>query len=112
MCSPGGGDEGIARQAGRNGYRAAAEIIPELVEDESSNYAIAITTDLGNDFRGLEAALPGGVVHRHKHPSDHNTTAMVDRAIQALKKDLARWPGRAADAGRELPGLSRQRPKF
>ena len=36
--------------------RAAAEIIPELVED-GSNYAI--TTDLGNEFRGLEAALPG-----------------------------------------------------
>ena len=66
--------------------RAAAEIIPELVED-GSNYAI--TTDLGNEFRGLEAALPGGTVHRQKDPSDRNATAVVDRAIQTLKKDLA-----------------------
>ena len=66
--------------------RAAAEIIPELVED-GSNYAI--TTDLGNEFRGLEAAVAGGVVHRQKDPSDRNATAVVDRAIQTLKKDLA-----------------------
>ncbi|CAE7943756.1 unnamed protein product, partial [Symbiodinium necroappetens] len=66
--------------------RAAAEIIPELVQDES-NYAI--TTDLGNEFRGLEAALPGGVVHRQKDPTDRNATAVVDRATQTLKKDLA-----------------------
>ena len=66
--------------------RAAAEIIPELVQDES-NYVV--TTDLGNEFRGLEAALPGGVVHRQKDPTDRNATAVVDRAIQTLKKDLA-----------------------
>eukprot|EP00439_Symbiodinium_sp_Y106_P035638 s6685_g4.t1 len=52
--------------------RAAAEIIPEL------------------------AALPGGVVHRQKDPSDRNATAVVDRAIQTLKKDLA---GKVARAG-------------
>ena len=66
--------------------RAAAEIIPELVQDEG-NYVV--TTDMGNEFRGLEAALPGGVVHRQKDPTDRNATAVVDRAIQTLKKDLA-----------------------
>ena len=43
--------------------RAAAEIIPELVEEEGD---YVVTTDLGNEFRGLEAALPGGAVHRQK----------------------------------------------
>ena len=66
--------------------RAAAEIIPELVQDESKN---VVTTDMGNEFRGLEGALPGGVVHRQKDPTDRNATAVVDRAIQTLKKDLA-----------------------
>ena len=58
--------------------RAAAEIIPDLVQEEG-NYVV--TTDLGNEFQGLEAAL--------KDPSDRNATAVVDRAIQTLKKDLA-----------------------
>ena len=66
--------------------RAAAEIIPDLVQEEG-NYVV--TTDLGNEFQGLEAALPGGAVHRQKDPSDRNATAVVDRAIQTLKKDLA-----------------------
>ena len=66
--------------------RAAAEIIPKLVQDES-NYVV--TTDMGNEFRGLEAALPAGVVHRQKDPTDRNATAVVDRAMQTLKKDLA-----------------------
>ena len=47
--------------------RAAAEIIPELVEEEGD---YVVTTDLGNEFRGLEAALPGGAVHRQKDPTD------------------------------------------
>ena len=65
---------------------AAAEIIPGLVQEEG-NYVV--TTDLGNEFRGLEEALPEGVVHRQKDPTDRNATAVVDRAIQTLKKDLA-----------------------
>ena len=65
---------------------AAAEIIPSLVQGEG-NYVV--TTDLGNEFRGLEGALPGGAVHRQKDPTDRNATAVVDRAIQTLKKDLA-----------------------
>ena len=47
--------------------RAAAEIIPDLVQEED-NYVV--TTDLGNEFQGLEAALPGGAVHRQKDPTD------------------------------------------
>ena len=66
--------------------QAAAEIIPGLVQQEG-NYVV--TTDLGNEFRGLEEALPEGVVHRQKDPTDRNATAVVDRAIQTLKKDLA-----------------------
>ena len=66
--------------------RAAAEIIPDLVQEEG-NYVV--TTDLGNEFQGLETALPGGAVHRQKDPTDRNATAVVDRAIQTLKKDLA-----------------------
>ena len=66
--------------------RAAAEIIPELVQEERD---YVVTTDVGNESRGLEAALPGGAVHRQKDPTDRNATAVVDRAIQTLKKDLA-----------------------
>ena len=85
--------------------RAAAEIIPELVQEERD---YVVTTDLGNEFWGLEAALPGGAVHRQKDPTDRNATAVVDRAIQSLKKDLAgkagrRWLGRPR--GRSSGGL-------
>ena len=59
--------------------QAAAEIIPELVQEEG-NYVV--TTDQGNEFRGLE----GAAVHREKLPSDRK---VIDRAIQTLKKDLA-----------------------
>ena len=50
--------------------RAAAEIIPKLVEEEDKE-------------------VPGGVVHRQKDPTNRNATAVVDRATQTLKKDLA-----------------------
>ena len=66
--------------------QAAAEIIPELVQGEGS---YVVTTDQGNEFRGLEGALPEPAVHREKLPSDRNATAVIDRAIQTLKKDLA-----------------------
>ncbi|OLP75680.1 hypothetical protein AK812_SmicGene44485 [Symbiodinium microadriaticum] len=71
----------VAKEFGEEAEQAAAEIIPELVQEEG-NYVV--TTDLGNEFRGLEAALPGGVVHRQKNPTDRNATAVVDRAIQTL----------------------------
>ena len=66
--------------------QAAAEIIPELVQGEGN---FVVTTDQGNEFRGLEGALPEPAVHREKLPSDRNATAVIDRAIQTLKKDLA-----------------------
>ena len=66
--------------------QAAAKIIPDLVQQEGD---YVVTTDQGNEFRGLEGALPEGVVHRQKDPSDRNATAVIDRAIQTLKKDLA-----------------------
>ena len=78
--------------------QAAAEIIPDLVQDEG-NYVV--TTDQGNEFQGLERALPGGVVHRQKDPSDRNATAVVDRAIQTLKKE---GPGRRGGPARRRMG--------
>ena len=66
--------------------RAAAEAIPDLVQDEGS---YVVTTDEGNEFRTLEGTLPQGVVRRQKRPEDRNATAVVDRTIQPLKKDLA-----------------------
>ena len=73
--------------------QAAAEIIPKLVEGES-NYVVS--TDQGNEFQGLEE-VPEPAVHRHKRPEDRNALAVVDRAIQTLKRDLA---GKVArDAG-------------
>ena len=92
--------------------RAAAEIIPDLVQEEG-NYVV--TTDLGNEFQGLEAALPGGAVHRQKDPTDRNATAVVDRAIQTLKKDLAGmvarrgggWGRLGRARGRSSGGLQR-----
>ena len=88
--------------------RAAAEIIPDLVQEEG-NYVV--TTDQGNEFRGLEAALPGGAVHRQKDPSDGNATAVIDRAIQARRSRRtwrARWPGTAAAGG--ITSTRRRRP--
>ena len=89
---------------------AAAEIIPGLVQQEG-NYVV--TTDLGNEFRGLEEALPEGAVHRQKDPTDRNATAVVDRAIQTLKKGPGgqggpgrRWVGGAC--GRSNGSLQRQ----
>ena len=46
--------------------QAAAEIIPELVREEGNYVA---TTDQGNEFRGLEGALPEPAVHREKLPA-------------------------------------------
>ena len=61
--------------------QAAAKIIPDLAQQEGD---YVVTTDQGNEFRGLEGALPEGVVHRQKDPSDRNATAVIDRAIQTL----------------------------
>eukprot|EP00439_Symbiodinium_sp_Y106_P042900 s7619_g5.t1 len=83
--------------------RAAAEIVPQLVEGEGN---FVVTTDQGNEFRGLEQALPGDAVHRQKRPEDRNATAVIDRAIQTLKKDLA---GEVAEQA--LPGDAVHRQK-
>ena len=88
-CSRGGGHratKALPDKRAETVTAAAAEIIPGLVQEEG-NYVV--TTDLGNEFQGLEEALPEGVVHRQKDPTDRNATAVVDRAIQTLKKDLA-----------------------
>ena len=66
--------------------RAAAEAIPDLVQEEG-NYVV--TTDEGREFNTLEAALPGQAVHCTKRPENRNATAVADRTIQTLKKNLA-----------------------
>ena len=49
-----------------------------------------VTTDQGNEFKGLEnQVLPKSGVHREKEVTDRNAIAVVDRTIQTLKKDLA-----------------------
>ena len=92
---------------GGNGDAGAAEIIPDLVQEED-NYVV--TTDLGNEFQGLEAALPGGAVHRQKDPTDRNATAVVDRAIQTLKKDLAGMVARRGGGWSEHVRTKQRRP--
>ena len=84
--------------------QAAAEIIPDLVQEGEGNYVV--TTDQGNEFRGLEG-LPEPAVHREKLLSDRNATAIIDRAIQTLGPHLAEkvardgggWAERRGQAG-------------
>ena len=76
--------------------RAAAEIIPDLVQEEG-NYS-SVTTDLGNEFQGLEAALPGGAVHRQKDPSDRNATAVVDQGDSNFEEGPSRHGGPEREA--------------
>ena len=44
-----------------------------------------VTTDLGNELASLDRELPEEAVR----PEDRNATAVIDRGIQTLKKDLA-----------------------
>ena len=79
--------------------RAETVTQAELVQEEG-NYVV--TTDLGNEFRGLEAALPGGAVHRQKDPTDRNATAVVIGRFKLSKRIWrARWPGMAG-GGRNM----------
>ena len=55
------------------------------MQDEG-NYVV--TTDEGREFSQVEA-LPQEAMHRMKRPEDRNATAVVDRLIQTLKKDMA-----------------------
>ena len=70
-----------AETVGRATKRAARE----LTGDDGN---FVVTTDLGNEFATLDRELPEAV-RRTKRPEDRNATAVVDRGIQTLKKDLA-----------------------
>jgi len=48
-----------------------------------------LTTDQGNEWKGIGYAVPKGTVHREKEVQDRSAIAVVDRTIQTLKKDLA-----------------------
>ena len=71
------------RRDGRPGHQACHA---ELTGDDKN---FVVTTDLGNEFATLDRELPAEAVHRTKRPEDRNATAVVDRRIQTLKKDLA-----------------------
>ena len=53
----------------------------------------------GERVSGPEQALPEAAVHRQKRLEDRNATAVIDRAIQTLKKDLAGRAVRDGEAG-------------
>ena len=65
--------------------RATKRHTRELTGDDGN---FVVTTDLGNEFATLDRELPEAV-RRTKRPEDRNATAVVDRGIQTLKKDLA-----------------------
>ena len=65
---------------------AFRKTVRELVGDET-NYVV--TTVQRNEFARLDDVLPEDAVHRQKTPSDTNAIAVVDQAIQTIKKDLA-----------------------
>ena len=70
--------------------QAAAEIIPGLVQDEG-NYVV--TTDQGNEFQGLERALPG-VVARHGGGWGEWTDS--EKTLYAVEIRVRRQQGRTA----------------
>ena len=76
-------------------YKDAATVNPAfrkiLKEVPGHGTDAVVTTDQGNEFRGLESqhVLPNGAIHRTKDVHDRNAIAVVDRTMQTLKKDLA-----------------------
>ena len=99
----GGGHQGPAQQERGDGGPRGRGSDPRAGPGRGQ---LRVTTDEGNEFRTLEANLPQGAVHRQKRPEDRNATAVVDRTIQTLKKDLAgevarrggKWDDHVADA--------------
>ena len=78
------GGDGRLHPGGRRGTPAEQERRDGGGDDGN----FAVTPDLGNEFATLDRELPEAV-HRTKRPEDRNATAVVDRGIQTLKKDLA-----------------------
>ncbi|CAJ1385038.1 unnamed protein product [Effrenium voratum] len=67
-----------------------ADVGRQEVTGDDENFVV--TTDLGNEFATLGRELPEEAVHRTKRPEDRNATAVVDRGIQTLKKDVEKQP--------------------
>ena len=63
---------------------ALRSVIPSLVGDDTN---FAISTDAGREFSNIEAAIPALAVHRSK--KGVNDIAVLDRAMQTVKKDSA-----------------------
>ena len=74
------------RALGKSAAEGRTTAAQELTGDDKN---FVVTTDLGNEFATLDRELPAEAVHRTKRPEDRNATAVVDRGIQTLKKDLA-----------------------
>ena len=63
---------------------AMRSLMPTLVEGKKD---YAITVDKGKEWSKLEEAIPAEAVHREKQAT--NDIAVVDRAMQSLKTDMA-----------------------
>ena len=60
-----------------------------LQPDDHPDDNFTLTTDAGQEFSRIQEVLPEGCFHVEKDPTDRNAIAVVDRAIQTVKKDLA-----------------------
>ena len=79
--------------------------VASAVRDLAGTKDVVLSTDGGFEFRGVERSLTEGAVHRVKDKNDRNALAVVDRAIQTLKKDLA--TSAARDGGDWDTGLQK-----
>ena len=97
-------------EAEAEGFASAAEAAASGAEAAAAAEAGAagsgILATAGEAALGVAGEPAPGVVHRQKRPEDRNATAVVDRTIQTLKKDLAgevarqggKWDDHVADA--------------
>ena len=68
-------------------FKELADKIPSLPK------GYVVSTDRGDEFSGLDRALPKDGIHRAKDVNDRNALAVNDRTMQTLKQDLAHKVG-------------------
>src|SRR6056297_1560072 len=76
---------------------ALAGALGSLVDDKQD---FVLTVDAGKEWAQAEEAIGDEAVLKQKRPEDRNAMAVVDRAMQTIKKDLA-----ARAAGQKRKGL-------
>ena len=69
--------------------REVGVAVASAVRELAGSKDVVLSTDGGFEFRGVERSLTEGAVHRVKDKNDQNALAVVDRAIQTLKQDMA-----------------------